>query len=138
MLGSPHTRARRRPAPGTTLAELTIMSKSINRPHILSFCLHFHLFIFMFERETEFCTVLVRQSTNEVLLTVGRSFHPGRRIAIFPRSTIERALFVLKRLCSTQDLICKQVLITLIFILVFPQTIPHTDIGSVNCFHRTC
>ena len=67
MLGSPHTRARRRPAPGITLAELTVMSKSINRLHILSFCIHFHLFIFTFERETEFCRVRVQQPTNEVL-----------------------------------------------------------------------
>ena len=45
------------------------MSKSINRPLIWhSYFLHsFHPFTFTFERETEFCTVRVRQPTKEVL-----------------------------------------------------------------------
>ena len=52
------------------------------------------------------------------------------------RSTTARAIIVLRRLCPTQDLICKQVLINLIFILVSLQTISYTQFVLV-LFYNT-
>ena len=107
------------------------MSRSINRPHILSFCIHifrihfFHPFIFTFERETEFCTVRVQQPKKKVLSYCWEIISSWETKCHFSRSTTTRAIFVLRRLCPTQDLIYTQVP-TDCFILVFMQTIPHT------------
>ena len=98
----------------SVLQSRTVMIRSINRPHILSiqhsiFKHSFHPFIFTFERETEFCTVRVRQPTKEVISYYWEIISSWETNCHFPRSTTARAIFFLRRLCPTQDLIYTQV-----------------------------
>ena len=85
--------------------------------------IHFHTLCL---RETEFCKQFGSTANKRsAFCLLGDHFILGDKLPK-SRSTTARAIIVLRRLCPTQDLICKQVLINLIFILVSLQTISCT------------
>ena len=95
---------------------------------ICFFCIH--LFILRL-RETEFCTVRVRQPTKKVLSYCWEIISSWEMNCQLSRSTTARAIFVLRRLRPTQDLIYTQVPTDCFYfgfhaIWFLMQTIPHT------------
>ena len=82
----------------------------------LHFLTYIHPFHFIRLRERLSCTnSSVRQPTKEVLSDCWEIISSWEIICHYSRSTTARAILVLRRLCPTQDLICKQFLIPLSF-----------------------